>query len=365
MSIEEIRVLHITNVMDYSGTAKIVGQICTCTMDIMDKVIVMSSGGDAADRLQSLGVDHVYIPDLSSRKIGDVATIAHTLKKCIVENRINLIHCHHRMALLYARTMFPKIKVIFNNHTTYFDKKFMTHCLCKGIDIVAVGEKSMRNMTVDYNIDREKVVKINNAVDYDTGYFEEVKKFTQAHDKNQFVVLNVSRLHPQKAVHYFVESAKLLIEQKLKIKFFIVGDGELENEIKEQIERLGLSESVEMLGQMLNIRNVMKQADLLVQTSIYEGMPLTPMEAFSVHKTVVATDVEGTDEVVKHEVNGLLVESGNPYSIAQGIRRFYEDRAYLDKMNKSAFESFEKDFSLSAFSKAYLAFYKKIWDISS
>ena len=65
------------------------------------------------------------------------------------------------------------------------------------------------------------------------------------------------------------------------------------------------------MGYRSDVQNLISQLDLGVLSSLWEGLPFTPIEVFSMEKTIVATDVDGTSEIVKDMENGLLISSKN------------------------------------------------------
>ena len=102
----------------------------------------------------------------------------------------------------------------------------------------------------------------------------------------------------------------------------------------------------------------MSQLDLIVLTSLWEGLPLTPIEAFSVGKTIVATAVDGTIEIVDDEVNGILVTPKNIEEIADGIKKLIFDDNKRHKLELNARLKYEEKFSFNSFCKKYESYYK-------
>lgn len=360
MNKSEIRILHITNTLTIGGVQKVIYQLCNGTRNEFAKVVVASTGGEYVEKLMQIGVDHFKIGDITNKKPNNIYKIYRSIAEIVRKYDINIIHCHHRMAVFYAKLFKNKAKIIYNNHTIYSDQPKLTHYLLRGIHIIADGVKAKENVVSFFGIPDKNVVVINNAVDFYSGEKTDIPEILNRKERGDFIVLNSSRLHSQKGVNYYIDAAKILTDKGYRISFFIVGDGELHNQIVEQIKRLGLEDKVVLLGFRQDIKNVIVQADVLVLTSIYEGLPLTPMEAFSVSKAVIATDIDGTREVVEDGYDGLLAETKNPTSIAEKIERVYLDRAFLEKLDGNAYKAFEKKFSIEPFIRRYIDFYESI-----
>ena len=173
-------------------------------------------------------------------------------------------------------------------------------------------------------------------------------------------MVNSSRFHPQKGIEYYIDAAKILLDKGYNIKFFLVGDGPQKSDIINRINRLGLSDKIVLLGFRKDIKNVISQSDILVLTSVYEGLPLTPMEAFSVKKAVVATNIDGTNEVIEDNYNGLLAKSMNPESIASKIEYVYLNRDILKELDENAYITYIEKFNEDIFIKMYLNFYRNV-----
>lgn len=360
MLISEIRILHITNNLGFGGVQKIIYQLCEGTKDSFSKVVVASTGGVYVQRLKEIGVDHYTIPDVSTKNPVELLQIVKVLDKVIAENDINVIQCHHRMAVLFAKRYKRKVKLIYNNHTTYSNKALLTHFLLNDVNIIAVGQQAKRNVINYFKIPERNVEIINNTVDMYSGEFVEVKEMAERRKKGDFLVLNVGRMHPQKAMNYYIDAAKILIDKGYNISFYIAGDGPLRNEIENQIHALNIEKNIVLLGFRKDVPNVISQADVMVMTSVYEGLPLTPLEAFSVKKSVIATNIEGTNEVIINDYNGLLAEPQNAKSIAQKIELVYLNRDLLDKYNSNAYDTYANKFSIQKFIEQYLQYYKNL-----
>jgi len=356
----DIRILHITNNMGYGGVQKIIYQLSEGTKEAFSKVVVASSGGVYVQRLQEIGVDHYTIPDVSTKKISEIIQIIKTLDKIIIENKINVIQCHHRMAVLFAKRYKDKVKIIFNNHTTYSNKALFTHCILKNVKIIAVGAQAKKNVVEYFKIPDKNVVVINNTVDEYKGEFNEVEEIEKKRHLGNFIVLNVGRMHPQKAMNYYLDAAKILVDKGYAITFFIAGDGPLRKALEQQIQTLHIEDNVVLLGFRKDVPNVMSQADVIVMTSICEGLPLTPIEAFSVRKAVIATNIDGTNEVIIDKYNGLLAESKDAKSIAEKIEYLYLNRNLLDTYNSNAYDTYVNKFSPDKFLEQYLDYYSKL-----
>ena len=124
-----------------------------------------------------------------------------------------------------------------------------------------------------------------------------------------------------------------------------------------QIKSIGAEEDIILLGFRDDVQNVMAQLDLVVLSSLWEGFPLTPIESFSVGKTVIATAVDGTVEIVKNGENGYLIQPKNPAAIAEKVVYIVSHPELCRNLEEQARYTFIKEFSFNQFSKRILKYY--------
>ena len=89
----------------------------------------------------------------------------------------------------------------------------------------------------------------------------------------------------------------------------------------------------------------MCQLDLIVLSSLWEGLPLTPIEAYSVGKTVVATAVDGTVEIIRDGIDGCLISPQNSEEIAEKVNYLIENPDRKRNMEIQAVERYREEFS--------------------
>src|SRR5262249_12170146 len=141
------------------------------------------------------------------------------------------------------------------------------------------------------------------------------------------------------------------------LRLLIVGDGSLRSQLSEQIQHLGLSRSCSLLGHRTDIVDLHHAFDLFVQPSDYEGTSNALLEAMALETPIVATDVGGTAEIIRHGSDGLIVQPGDLRSLARAIGIALEDRDASVSRVASARHRVETDLSFDARMKALEAIY--------
>lgn len=263
------------------------------------------------------------------------------------------------MAAFYAELVAPKSAVkVANAHNTFTDKKKLTQLAYRNTKVVAVGEMVKKNLTEYFEIPKEQVCVIHNAVKPFDGKIVPVEMLYKEHAKENVLIGNIGRLSEQKGMTYFIEAAEITTRTHPEARFIIVGDGEEREQLHAKIEKRKLQNKILFLGYRNDIQNVMSQLDFVVLSSLWEGLPLTPIEAYSVGKTVIGTAVDGTPEIIRDGVDGYLVEPRNPMQLAEKINELIENPEMRESMGIQAMKRYQDEFSFEKLSERYIAFYE-------
>ncbi|MDD5566539.1 MAG: glycosyltransferase family 4 protein [Candidatus Omnitrophica bacterium] len=149
----------------------------------------------------------------------------------------------------------------------------------------------------------------------------------------------VGRLESVKGPRYFIEAAALVLKQAGdKPVFLMVGEGSLRNELKEQVEKLGLRPSFVFTGWREDNLELISILDILVAPSLNEAVGMVLIESQALGVPVIATRVGGIPEVVREAVTGILVEPACADALARAITELLEDEARRCRMGQAGKE---------------------------
>ena len=167
----------------------------------------------------------------------------------------------------------------------------------------------------------------------------------------------IARLSEQKGLPYLIQAMSLVTNPSVSL--FLIGDGELKNDLINQIKELNLEERIHFLGYRSDVVECINSFDFCVLPSIFEGFGLVAIEAFMNGKTMIATDIPGVNEVV-NSGNGILVPAENPQALAQAIEELARNPEKRAILASQAREDYESKYSYSIFLKNYRDFYQAI-----
>ncbi|WP_417941811.1 glycosyltransferase family 4 protein [Flavobacterium sp. RS13.1] len=306
-------------------------------------------------------------------KKSKVSSLLKPIIKICKAEKINIIHVHDSNALtasLIATLFLPKstkivlsrkrnnrIKDKFLNRYKYSHPKIQ-----KIISVSKAVEKVFDNIVHD----KSRLVTIYDAID--VNFFENVKKTYLIHQEYQLsldtkIVGNVAALTSQKDIHTFIDTAKKIIakkDSKLDLKFVIVGDGPLKDELHKYSKKLKVEEHIIFMGYRSNIQQILPDFDIFLLTSETEGLPLTIYEAFASKIPVVATNAGGISEVIENNKTGFLTDLKDSENLSNYVLEILQNPELSEKIKTNAYNLVKENHDLSCMQKQYYKFYKTL-----
>ena len=347
-------ILHISRTMDIGGAERIVYQLSSDLKDEFNSVHVASTGGLWESELAAQGIQHHKILDIDSKNPVTVLKLLFSIHQIIKNNEITIVHTHHRMAAFYIRLLklvHPKLIHVYTAHNVFKDKLPLYGFALKNAKSVAVGEAVNKNLKEDVGITDSRVIYNGVVLKETDDQVDEIISY------GGIKLGCIARLSEQKGLTYLLDAMSLLTVKDIRL--FIVGDGELRNELENKVKKLDLQDSVTFLGYRKDIAECINSFDFCVLPSVFEGFGLVAIEAFMNSKTLVATAIPGLNEVVTNE-NGVLVPAKDPAALASAIDKLATDATLRQELSSQAKKDYENRFSYPMFLENYRALYREI-----
>jgi glycosyltransferase involved in cell wall biosynthesis len=184
---------------------------------------------------------------------------------------------------------------------------------------------------------------------------------------NSKMVLFVGRLVQEKGVHILINAfEKLLHDRKnnssYTLSLIIVGEGQLKQPLRREIQRIGLEKHIHFLGFVdeTTLITLYSSADVLVVPSLYEPFGIVALEAMSSRTPVIVSDIGGLAEIVKEGITGLKFPVGNADSLAAAIRRILEDQSLAESLVLNAYHDRIRKYNWDLAAEMTLETYKKV-----
>jgi glycosyltransferase involved in cell wall biosynthesis len=230
--------------------------------------------------------------------------------------------------------------------------------LCSLDRIIAVSREVRTRYAATLGVPARKLVVVHNGIAIPPAVpaAAPALRAQLVEGRPDYVVLTPARLHEQKGHAFLLQAAA----QVPNATFVLAGDGPLRAELEARAHELGVAERCVFLGNRTDVTELLAAADLFVLPSLYEGLPVSVLEAMAARRPVVATAIGGTDEAVTHEVTGLLVPPSDPGALASAIRRIQSDPAFAERLAAAGRERVEREFSSLATAGDVMRIYDEV-----
>ncbi len=150
------------------------------------------------------------------------------------------------------------------------------------------------------------------------------------------IALTVGRLHPQKGHIDLIPAIPHIIKEFPEVRFVWVGDGELREQLKHQVQEYGVEHQVLLVGYRCDIPRLLKSADMFVFPTHYEGQPFALLEAMAHGLPIVASDTSAIPEVIENQIHGLLFRTGDSCDLLENLRTAFRNPEFIQKIAQNA-----------------------------
>lgn len=285
---QPIRVLHVLQRMEAGGTQALLMNIYR-NIDRnkvqFDFLVEYPNKQFYDSEIISLG-GRVYYTNV--RKDKNIFKFQKVLKNIIDENKYKIIHVHTYsigyFVLKTAKKCGVPVRIAHshNNETVHDSKYFLKLFMQKLYTIYATDFIACSKEAGDYLFGKEDYWVLPNAIDSRkfVSHLENTeKKIDKLIFKEKFVVGHVGRLHPQKNHKFLLDIFKEIKKIKTNAVLVLVGTGPMEEEIRERVNKLGLSDSVYFLGNRKDMPSVYQAFDVFLLPSLFEGLGIVAVES--------------------------------------------------------------------------------------
>ena len=255
----------------------------------------------------------------------------------------------------------------FNYNNQRFDRRWLLRATARLFPshFVGVSDQISDLFMKEWRIPRERISTIHNATPLEDFLSIPVGTAvsTAPDDKSgasMVTITNIGSLTPQKAQHLLLEAAQIVLQQRPNTRFFITGVGPLEQQLKAQAQELGIADQVVFTGLVRDIPKLLGQTDIFILPSLWEGLPISVIEAMAAARPIVVTDVGGNRELFESGVGGIIVPPGDVPALAHALLSLIDDKPLRLAMGQNARQRAEATFSFDRFAHAYASLYQRV-----
>jgi L-malate glycosyltransferase len=294
---------------------------------------------------------------------------AFRLRQLISEHRHDIVHSHtsHGHALAFIATIGCKTwrlvtrRVDFSIfrhsflHLSGLKYRFMAHYY------IAISQK-IKDVLVKDGIAADRIFVVHSGID-----LQRFSGESGAHLLSEFklkpaeqIVINVAHLAGHKGQEHLIRAIPYVLKKIPRVRFFIIGDGELMPALSELACSLGINQVLTFTGFRRDVGAFYQIADLFVMSSVQEGLGTAMLDALALGKAVVATNAGGIPEVITDGETGRLVDSANPVALAEGIIDLLSDPEQARRMAECGRALVQKQFSIETMAEKNIAVYQRL-----
>lgn len=366
-----IKVIQVSSDTNIGGAGKcILTYLKFFDRENFDISCVVPEGSLLVPLMEEKGVQVFQINSMKDKSF-DTKAIKE-LVKIFKKEKPDIVHAHASMSAKIAAKL-SGCKVVYTRHSVFEPSPRISKGIGKALSgfannltadkIIAVAEAAKDNLTAT-GVDERKITVLLNGVEplLEVSPEEKTKLKEKYGVKDDEKVISIlARLNVVKGHKVLVDAAKLVKEKGIKAKFLIAGTGDMEAEIKEQIERENLSDTVLMLGFVKNVSEILNITDIQANCSFgTEATSLALLEGMSLKVPAVVTNYGGNPGVIKDGENGFLVPTHDAEAMAEKLCMLLENKELYEKMQESCERIYKEKFTAEVYAENIEKVYKEI-----
>jgi glycosyltransferase involved in cell wall biosynthesis len=347
------------------GTERLVIEIVRALADRIDSVVCcLDEPGAWAGELSAIGVPVISL----AREPGFHPTLAVRLARELKDRHIDIVHCHHYSPYVYgllASVMRPAVQLVFTEHGRLSDaapsrkRRFVNPLLSRWPGKLCAVSADLKNHMVAEGFPARRVAVTYNGIEPGQRPTPAERSSARAGlglSDAAFVVGTVGRLDPVKNLHMLLQAHAFLVSKHPQVRTVIVGDGTERGALEAHAQSLGVANSIVFTGYRADVRQLMAAFDAYANSSQFEGVSLTILEAMASALPVVATRVGGNPEVVIDHETGYLVP-GIARALSDAIGTLIYDERRRRAMGDAGRFRVKRHFSIARMVEAYAGVY--------
>ena len=295
---------------------------------------------------------------LTVRNDADIRAVP-ALRRLIRQERYDVVHLHtkraHALSLWLPRGATSPIYLVTRRMDYPEANNWYTRYIYnRRVDGVVAISQSIADLLAKAGVDRGSIRLIYSGIDPQP--FQSAAKEAK-HCNEVPVVAMVAVLEERKGHRFLLEAARILKDRGHRISYLLAGDGSDKTQLERQVQRLGLSEDVSLVGFVSDVAKFLASIDLLVQPSLYEGLGVAALEAMAAGKPLIGTRVGGLAESIIDGETGYLVPPKDGRALAEAIANLIADSSMAHEMGRRGAARVVQSFTMEQMAKKNEEYY--------
>jgi len=358
-------VLHFSSSSGPGGAETIVAKLAS-SLDPhrFRSVVCLFRRGWLYDACRDHGIQTEVVPIRGALDLGWVRSFGALLRR----EEVAIVHAHEFSANVYGTAVarllrIPAITTV-HGKSYYADRlrrRLAYRYVGRASRMVAVSADLKQFLVNRVGVTADRVNVIYNGLDIDSspaacsGDTVRADLRTEGYDH---VIGAVGSLYPVKGHIHLVRALPAILQRCPRTLLLLIGRGELEQALRQEVARLKLDAHVRFLGFRRDVPLLLSALEVFVLPSLSEGLSMAMLEAMAAGKPVVATRVGGNPELVLDGESGYLVDAESPQALADKVVRLLQDRELANRMGVRGRLRVREKFTLRTMVDAYQRLYE-------
>ena len=341
--------------------------------------VCSQAGGPLGEALQTRGIPHLHVnleKKFSRRTLREIMAL-------LQESQFDILHTHGGIAGFYGRWAARRVGIpvivhtLHGIHYLHYRNIFLKYLfillerwfsrLSDAVIYVSGGD---RDKGLRYHLSaKHKTEVIRNGIDFSQflSLPSSPEDVTRSREKilpdmpSGPLVGTVARLHRQKGLPFLLKAAGRIKEVIPDVNIIIVGGGPWHDRLIKLNQKLQNSDYVWILGERSDAHDLLALLDVFVLPSLWEGLPYVLLEAAALGKAVVATDVDGSRELIRNGETGLLVPPEDAVGMAQAVILLLQNREKAAKLGENFKRAISQKYTLSSMVSQTQELYERLY----
>lgn len=352
------------------GETHVLGLVHHIDRSRFEPIVLSFTEGPMIDRLKELKIKCYVIP---STKAFDIIKWG-KVRSLLQQEDIDIVHVHGTRAAsnLFWASRSCQIPILYTVHGWSFhnnqsmpvrklrilSEQYLTNQMDLNISVSASNMQSGRKHIRGFD-----AVVVNNGIDLKT--FNPTNKYTDIREelripKNSLLITFIARMTVQKGPLTLLHAFKKVTQKFNDVYLLMVGEGELRARAERLALELEIRDRVVFENFRQDIPSILNACDIYCLPSLWEGLPIGLLEAMAMRSTVVATRVDGSEEIIDNNENGLLVMPGSVNELSGALISLCMNSGKRAKFQASAREMIVNNFDVNAMTTKLENIYSKL-----
>jgi len=349
----KIRIAYLIGSSEIGGTEKMILTIAkNIDKNLFDFVFFCIKGeGKFTEKLRKLNYK-VYVLNLKKNPFSFIKLFIY-IKREKIDILQSFLFVANIIGRIYGKLI--KIKLIISSQRSTDEWRKWYHWFIERItknlvDIYISNSYTAKDVLIKKaKIPRKKIKVIHNGIEIP----EKIEKLK----KDYIAIGTIGNLRKAKGHFNLIKAAKIVVEKYKNVKFYIIGEGELKEEILKMIKEEKLENFFILTGYVEDVYSYLKIFDVFVLPSLWEGCPVSLLESMGYGIASIATDVGDVPYIIENGKDGFIVEKNDYLKLSEKIIYLIENEEERKKIGEKAREKIKNYFSYEEMIKKYSSIY--------